>query len=442
MKLAHLLALITLARPIPTPIDKKDAELLLITGGSAVILGAIAHKAMPDTINYVVSTAMALPKKAVTSLTGSKVLAGESNALTGSSALGYNSLAAESRETLETASVRSLAMSESSETSSLRRLASSLERNSVREATWLKTATGTSKTEVQTAYFAEQQALHDLQLIPTKNPSQLRLLTYNVENLKKPDIVLKTIVKSDADVLVMQEVPTKQLKGTFDAEMKQNGFTHRAECSTLRKGALLSNVIYSRHPITQSNSYSMKDPYGNRCLVEGLIAVEGSTFVAFGTHLSNAGTELRANQMKMIAQLSEKRSAQGFTQHALMADMNTEKGAVTSKMGGTLMDSFDHEGIASPTATQWRGKRIDFILVPKGTQSANSQLVHSAGSDHIALMTDITKQTGVNPKTGLDRANAIFGDKHIDPFTKDALIIVGGGLAVSTGLGMSVEQQL
>ena len=45
------------------------------------------------------------------------------------------------------------------------------------------------------------------QVIPIKqSETAVRFMTFNVENLKRPDQILSTIIKADPDVFVMQEV--------------------------------------------------------------------------------------------------------------------------------------------------------------------------------------------------------------------------------------------
>jgi hypothetical protein len=139
---------------------------------------------------------------------------------------------------------------------------------------------------IKLSYFESQRAAMGLQKIPN-NLGKYRFMTYNTENLKKFEAVIDTVRKSRPTVISMQEVPMTKFK-IFLAKMEQEGFNYHAKCENFRISGVLANVIFAKVPITKHNSYNLRDPYGNRCVVEALVGTGLNQILLVGTHLTNA----------------------------------------------------------------------------------------------------------------------------------------------------------
>jgi hypothetical protein len=153
----------------------------------------------------------------------------------------------------------------------------------------------------------------------------------------------------------------------------------------------------------------------------------------------------------MINELSQKRYAEGFTRQAVLGDFNSEKGFVSGQTNGVFKDSIDH--IQDPTKridpqqTQWRGKRIDFVMVNKDiheTTVTKGGTIPSGASDHIPVFADLSfkpGQTGAPPN--LRRASEIFKDNGmINPFVRSKLQnivkVTGNTLKANAGKALVV----
>ena len=100
------------------------------------------------------------------------------------------------------------------------------------------------KAALKSSFVAEHQLLEISQVIPFKqSETAVRFMTFNVENLKKLDQILSTIVKADPDVFVMQEVPQKSLAKMI-AHLKEEGYSHFAQCMNFRIGAGMLGKVW------------------------------------------------------------------------------------------------------------------------------------------------------------------------------------------------------
>lgn len=300
--------------------------------------------------------------------------------------------------------------------------------------------TAAAKAGEKAAFFAEQALLAAKTVVAGKPAkSTLRVMTYNVEKLKELDKVIETIHVTNSDLVVMQEVTAKESQVLAD-KMAAEGYLHKSECMNMRSGGMIGNTIFSKHPIIHSNTYSMMDPYGNRCVVEAIVQVGGQQVLAVGTHLTNAGGGYREAQLQQLTKLSQFRAKEGFIDQVFLGDMNTEKSTVAKHTNG-LIDSF---GEAVRTKTQWRGKAIDHVLLSDSMakqSTISSTVIHSDASDHLPIMTDITPNgpidSRVYPKT-IERADGVFGDAKIDPFTQKVQNVAFGVAAASSIIGVTV----
>lgn len=253
---------------------------------------------------------------------------------------------------------------------------------------------------IKANHFSTQRLAMQSQVLPPRtNIAPTRLMTYNVNGLKYEQAVLQTIRKSKPSIASMQEVPVASLKGTFDAKMKEMGYNYRAHCQTFRISVLgsLANVIYSTLPITSNQAHYVNDPYGNRCIVEAKIADGGHKLVVFGTHLTNGGSNApyRVSQINTLNALSKERKSQGWNMQAVLGDLNEVRQGVAQPTAGIFVDSIDAANSPHPPSTQWRGRRIDYVLLSNelaARQVKNAQVVHSDGSDHIPIMADVSFQ--------------------------------------------------
>ena len=166
-------------------------------------------------------------------------------------------------------------------------------------------------------------------------------------------------------------------------------------------------MIFSKYPIKSSNSYGLVDLYGRRCLVEALISAPAGDVLAMGTHLSNKGSNFRAFQMDKISELSKERQALGFRDQVLMADMNAKQDEIAkTTISSVFTDSFGIAGQKAPDATQWRGNRIDFVMMSpsladkNGPGKTNALLVNSGASDHVPILADVELRPVTSVKSG------------------------------------------
>ena len=279
-------------------------------------------------------------------------------------------------------------------------------------------------------FFQTQKAAMLIQEIP-KPQGKYRLMTYNTENLKRPDLLMDTIRKGNPTAVSMQEVPMTKFN-EFAKKMDAEGFKYFAKCENIRLSGKLANVIFSKVPITKQNGYNLKDPYGNRCVVEAVIGSGANQLMLMGTHLTNAKGNYRAVQMNQINELSTLRKSQGFSNQIILADFNTEKNNIAMN---NFKDSLDHTlGAKEPPMTQWRGKTIDFAMVTDdlaaNAKFHNHGFIASDGSDHLPVFVDLSPGALSKLPTGdFSAAKMLFPEPHLERAKeagKNVALVAGG----------------
>ena len=236
----------------------------------------------------------------------------------------------------------------------------------------------------------------------------VRIMTYNVELLKKAIGVVATVASSLADIVVLQEVTFLKYEALTEA-MALSGYKHEAACwnnrlaLSLPKGTVtrtIGNAIFSKYVIEKSYIYDMHDKFAGRCLIEAKIyfdlenTLRGNHLMVLGSHLTNGGwywsRAFRRAQLKDIADITAFRIEEGYDV-VFAGDMNTLLDKVKKHV--QLQDAFTLPSVTKipkvDEGTQWRGKRIDHILFSPKLTAKVVYTISSSASDHLPVVADI-----------------------------------------------------
>lgn len=237
-----------------------------------------------------------------------------------------------------------------------------------------------------------------------KSSTQIRIATWNAhmlldleEKYEQVQAVLRDLMKIEADVLLLQEVP-KEREGSFsefDAGLEKLGYLHREVRYSQEEGAMLGIMIASRYPISEVEHYELGF---KRIFVDAKIfGPDGRSFHVLGTHLEVTQASIRRDQLAYIIE--------HLKQNGMYAGRFILSGDFNSQWKSTEMDpiresaknareAFGALGWDRPEYTCWSGAAIDFLFVGAELveRLAGAYVYHSSTSDHLPVLVDILRE--------------------------------------------------
>ena len=240
-----------------------------------------------------------------------------------------------------------------------------------------------------------------------------RVVTFNIEAMKKPDYVIATLLQTQADIIVLQEIKRSHFP-MMEALFTE--YPNRQHCLALRPNGYVGNMILSKFRIANFFTEQLDDKMGGflkRCYVMVTIQHPASMqpITVFGTHL-RFGTDDKS-QIKRLEELNIILQAAAKVNHhdtIITGDFNMD---LSNRQLIRFVDAFK---IAKEKYevqnTQWRGHRIDFILVRPNMNVLKAGNWFTGASDHLPQVADIAfppregRQQPVRPMIQSGAANA------------------------------------
>ncbi len=243
---------------------------------------------------------------------------------------------------------------------------------------------------------------------------KLKFLQWNVLYKEDMDKVVTEIKKSQADVITAQEFIIDKRRDIDTAKyvaekLDFNYFYAKGDSWDNREDKEeQGNAIFSRFPITETNSTHVSPPKHNpenaleegRVYTEAIIDVDGKRITVGTTHLSfTPHFEITSNRKEeadnLIKVINKKKNNYIFG-----ADLNaTPDSYVVSEFNKHLIDCgpdrsqntfsripFDYRGLFQVKGIDWR---IDFVFATPDLKILNAQVVPTNCSDHLPILIEI-----------------------------------------------------
>eukprot|EP00742_Colponemidia_sp_Colp-10_P005411 GILJ01005782.1.p1 GENE.GILJ01005782.1~~GILJ01005782.1.p1 ORF type:complete len:332 (+),score=33.36 GILJ01005782.1:59-1054(+) len=269
----------------------------------------------------------------------------------------------------------------------------------------------------------------------SRSSSDLRIATYNVHFWKNTNGnfnlhgILKTIQEIDADIIALQEVLFNQeiSQEKVEEQMKRLGYHHHAFCRAAAFGSgAFGNSLFSRLEMVNKYSCILPDGAANdtRCVVAADFRVNGEMLTVANVHFdvwdeSGATRALQAGAMIEFLQESGSRTGNVIAlgdwntvreadyvdeqasmyrpqleeKHRARTSMELVWNEVTALFERAgYIDCFDKERRTPPWYSVWAGTRVDYIYLSQALcfDVIRSSIFHSAASDHIPVLVDLT----------------------------------------------------
>jgi endonuclease/exonuclease/phosphatase family metal-dependent hydrolase len=225
----------------------------------------------------------------------------------------------------------------------------------------------------------------------------LKVMTFNIHHGKgidgKTDLsrILAEIMKSEADIVALQEVDRYQPRSFFRdqlAILTRGSGMYSCYSSSLNFGfSQYGNAILSKWPIVSKSTIYMDGGFERRSILHAKIKVIGrcsgleSEIIIVNTHLG-----VRAQEYKWQMPILCKIIADLPKPTILLGDFNMEPSNITLKI---IDPSWHKISLDRPQATMQNGKQIDHIFVNSGFLNARAWLQETTASDHHAVIADI-----------------------------------------------------
>jgi endonuclease/exonuclease/phosphatase family metal-dependent hydrolase len=227
----------------------------------------------------------------------------------------------------------------------------------------------------------------------------LKVMTFNIHHGKgldgKTDLsrILKEILKSEADIVALQEVDRFQARSYFRdqiAILAKGAGMHSCYSPSLNFGfSQYGNAILSKWPIESKSIIYMDGGVERRSILIANIKVSEtqssnlheSIFTIVNTHL---GVQVQEYKWQMPI-LCEK-LAELTLPTIVLGDFNMEPSNPSMK----IMDHAWHRiRLVRPQATMQNGKQIDHIFANSGYLDARAWVQETTSSDHHAVIADL-----------------------------------------------------
>jgi len=257
--------------------------------------------------------------------------------------------------------------------------------------------------------------------IPLKKETQLRIMTYNIDEFKEP--VLKQrmgiepfvgIVKDvNPDLLVLQEVRPDDL-----GLLKKKFPKYKILYAEAVKHPILSlaNLILYKNELevkwTNAGKFEAARQWETRSYAKIWVEKNGKVICLFGTHLEVFDKDVRFNQAQELVDKAKNEphpciltgdfnAIRKKDYQMIVGDtttiwdlMNPDYSFDSSELRmieeNGFKESFDYEQRDNPQFTNWTGKRVDYFYLDKRFKFPTTTYVYiSTAHDHLPVILDI-----------------------------------------------------
>jgi len=226
--------------------------------------------------------------------------------------------------------------------------------------------------------------------------SSLKIMSYNIQGhaaLRREDHLPKlaeVIAAVNPDVVGLQEVHKHTRVGPVhqgEALAALTGMTLYFGRSTVMDGGEYGNAILTRGTIKAGFVHPLPGSGEPRSVLQADLAVDGTEFTLFVTHLAAWGRLLRVARLRQIAELGDI-IARGSLPHVLVGDFNVPPAAEeirTLMARGHLRMCGDLKEVTFPMTRQ----RLDYVMCDPRFEYLDSDVVRRGPSDHWAVTVDV-----------------------------------------------------
>jgi endonuclease/exonuclease/phosphatase family metal-dependent hydrolase len=224
----------------------------------------------------------------------------------------------------------------------------------------------------------------------------VRVMTYNIQGHAasgRPDHIPKiaeVISAAAPDVVGLQEVHCKTRASIIDqaehlAALTGLRLAFGRSCSI--EGGDYGNAVLTRHAIAASHVYPLPGSGEPRSLLQTDIAIDGSRFAFFVTHLAAWGRLLRVARLRQITELGDI-IARGAFPHVLCGDFNVPPGA--EEMALLLSHGHLHIcGEPREATFPMTRQRLDYIMCDPRWEFVSSEVIRRGPSDHWPFIVEL-----------------------------------------------------
>lgn len=228
---------------------------------------------------------------------------------------------------------------------------------------------------------------------------KLKILSWNVWFRGDLEKVNEFLVRSDADIMGLQEIMMFDKKIELSKQfMERRGYKHVFATSFQHpvNGILtnIGNAIFSKYPIQSSRVHNLSENE-NRVALQADVQIEDTTLHVFNTHLLHTHQQpskwqtVQANSL--VKELTPKKTI-------LMGDFNALPESSTIKIMSNVLENTDAHNLPTwsvypegcetclPKKIMYK---LDNIFVSPDIQSSDFKVEQSRASDHLPISVTI-----------------------------------------------------
>lgn len=219
--------------------------------------------------------------------------------------------------------------------------------------------------------------------------TKLRVMTYNIRYGKGMDHqvdlsrIVDEIVRSEADVIALQEVDRFNARSGMKDQIKELG--HMLDmswvyCPSLDFGnTQYGNAILSKYPIEFTQAAALPSNREQRSVLQANIDVHGEQISVFTTHLG-VHMEEREQQLPILLEIVQERQFPSI----LLGDFNMQ---IHHSLMQPIKEHWHHAEINAPTVVG--GVEIDFVFYDFNVSAIKAWTSPSEASDHDPVIAEL-----------------------------------------------------
>lgn len=225
----------------------------------------------------------------------------------------------------------------------------------------------------------------------------LKILSWNIWFDNDFKLVCDFLASSNADIIGLQEIVPNEPARDTAAFLTSLGYHQTiAPVKALADGRLMSNAVFSKYPITNSQTHVLSAT-DSRNAVVATIDVNGQTLTILSTHLIHDHQiqgPIQTEQINTLVSIAPK------TQGIIMGDFNALPNSLTVQ---TMLKA-GYRGDTEPTTTldptlfdcdtclpeDVKKTRLDYIFCTPDLTQSSFTIEPSTGSDHRAISLTIS----------------------------------------------------
>lgn len=224
----------------------------------------------------------------------------------------------------------------------------------------------------------------------------MKVMSYNIQGhaaARREDHLPKlaeVIAAVQPDVVGLQEVHCRTRAGAAhqgEVLASLTSMQHWFGRSCAMDGGDYGNAVLTRGTIESASVHPLPGSGEPRSVLQADIAVNGSRFTFFVTHLAAWGRLLRKARMQQVAELGDI-TARGAWPHVLVGDFNVPPAAEeirTLLSHGHLRVCGDVKEATFPMTRQ----RLDYVFCDSQWELRSAEVIRRGPSDHWALVVDL-----------------------------------------------------